>query len=175
VITIQYFSNVNTLHLSIILSSSLLFPTLFGSSVFASCIQDNDWPEKPCLDTPPYSESELKQIWDQYFQMKGKDWMEMKKAEMDAAIKDGTLKQWVEYGGSESQNFANFNVYFYYYLNGQTPDINSYSGIIRDELKPIISYYYVSTGGYLFIGIAIVSIALATIFFKRRKSKNVKI
>lgn len=97
--------------------------------VYADCVKDNDWPEKPCLDTPPYPESFLKETWQKYHEYKGKEWMEMKKAEMDQTIIDGTLKEWLEYQ-SEPNNFANFNVYYYYFVNGQAPDVDGYSGAI---------------------------------------------
>lgn len=104
----------------------------------ADCVQDLDWPEKPCLDTPPYPESYLKAIWEEYYELKGSEWMEMKKVEMDKAIENGTLKEWAEHQ-SEPNNFANFNVYYYYFLNGQAPDINEYSSNIRwDTSLPML-------------------------------------
>ena len=93
---------------------------------YADCSRDNDWPEKPCLDAGPYSEEYLKATWEEYYEYKGQVWMEAKKAEMDQAIKDGTLNEWVE-TRSAPDNFANYNVYFYYFLNGQAPAINNSS------------------------------------------------
>ena len=99
-------------------------------SAFASCIQDEDWPEKPCLDTPPYTQEFLKQVWQKYYEFKGKDWMDMKKLEMDRAVTNGTLREWVE-----SSN-ANRNVWEYYYNNGQAPDAYGWSTLeIRYENK----------------------------------------
>lgn len=125
--------------------------------VEASCVEDVDWPAGPCLDTPPYDREDLRKIWDEYYKMKGSNWMEMKKAEMDQAIKDGTLKEWTEYQ-SEPNNFANFNVYFYYYLNGQAPDINDYDAIAKDSNLLVISYWYISPAGIAFMA-AIAGIA----------------
>lgn len=169
-------NDMKILALSIILSISLLAPLLFGVRVNASCIEDIDWAEKPCLDTPPYSDSELKQFWEPYYQMKGKDWMEMKKAEMETSIKDGTLKEWVEYGSS-SNNSANYNVWFYYHLYGQAPDLEPYYGgnVIKDDLKPIVSYYYTNPAGLALIGIVSGSIGIAGFFVGRKiLSKNRK-
>jgi hypothetical protein len=87
----------------------------------ASCVQDTDWPDRDCLDMPPYSEEYLKQYWQQYYEYKGKEWMEVKKAEMDEAITNGMLRAWVETQNSPD-NFANHNVWSYYYVNGQAPD-----------------------------------------------------
>ncbi len=98
---------------------------------YGDCVLDNDWPEKPCLDTPPYTKKEVKAAWQGYYEYKGQAWMETKKAEMDQAIKDGTLKEWVEYR-SAPDNFANYNVYFYYFLNDQAPEINGSGAFIRE-------------------------------------------
>jgi uncharacterized protein with von Willebrand factor type A (vWA) domain len=115
------------------LSASLVMifaPALIGSGnqpAYASCIQDEDWPNKPCLDTPPYSEEYRKQVWQQYYEYKGAEWMEAKKVEMDGAIENGTLRQWVETRSSPT-NFANHNVWYYYYLNGEAPDAYAETG-----------------------------------------------
>lgn len=92
-----------------------------GQPAYAACIQDEDWPDKPCLDTPPYSKEYLLQVWQQYYEYKGKEWMEAKKAEMDMAIQNGSLREWVETQSSPN-NFANYNVWYYYNLNGEAPD-----------------------------------------------------
>ena len=47
--------------------------------------------------------------------------MEMEKMEMDGAIQNGTLRQWVE-TQSEANNFTNYNVWYYYSLNDEAPD-----------------------------------------------------
>lgn len=138
--------------------------------VEASCVEDADWPTKPCLDTPPYDREYLRKTWDEYYEMKGSDWMEIKKAEMDQAIRDGTLKQWVEYQ-SGPNNFANFNVYFYYYLNGQAPDINDYDAITKDSNALVISYWYISLAGIAFIA-AITGIASIAGVLAVRKFRN---
>lgn len=46
--------------------------------------------------------------------------MEAKKAEMDEAINNDTFTEWIRYG-SDNNNNANRNVYFYYRLNNQAP------------------------------------------------------
>lgn len=96
-------------------------PTTLDKPAYASCVQDEDWPDNPCLDTPPYSREYLLQVWQQYYEYKGKDWMEAKKAEMDAAIMMGTLREWVETRSSPN-NFTNYNVWRYYNLIGDAPD-----------------------------------------------------
>lgn len=102
----------------------LIISIISGSKIsqaYGACVRDEDWPDNPCLDTPPYSDDYLKQVWQQYYEFKGKDWMEMKKAEMYQAIANGTLRDWIE-TRSTPNNFANSNVWNYYYLNGQAPN-----------------------------------------------------
>ena len=144
---------------------SILFP-----STYASCVGDYDWPQRPCYDTSPGPTiDQMKQEWQVYYQFKGKDWMEMKKVEMDSAIKDGTLKEWTEYGSS-SDNFANWNVWYYYHLNGQAPDLQPYytENATKDNFKLIISYYYVSSGGFIIIGIMASSIGITGFVIGRK-------
>jgi hypothetical protein len=79
---------------------------------------------------PPYSEEYLKQLYQQYYEYKGREWM--KKSEMDQAIVNGTLREWVE-TQSAPNNFANNNVWRYYYRNNQAPDV--YPG--SEAVEPI--------------------------------------
>lgn len=133
---------------------------------YADCIQDRDWPEKPCLDTPPYAEEYLKATWEEYYEYKGQAWMEMKKGEMDRAIKDGTLNEWVEYR-SAPDNFANYNVYFYYFLNDQAPDINDSSGGFREPG----AYRFGFPLGWVLATAGIAVAGTAAIIFVLKKAK----
>jgi hypothetical protein len=131
---------------------------------YADCIQDSDWPEKPCLDTPPYSKDYLKAAWEGYYEYKGQAWMETKKAEMDQAIKNGSLNEWVEYR-SAPDNFANYNVYFYYFLNDQAPDIND--GLLNNREPGVLGFplvWVLATAGIAVAG-------TAAIIFVLRKAK----
>ena len=117
------FAPVMIINIAFVTTLFLSLPSGAMQFAYGDCIQDEDWPDKPCLDTPPYSDDYMKQIWQQYFDFKGKDWMEMKKAEMYQTIANGTLTEWVETRSSPN-NFANYNVWYYYYLNGQAPNAN---------------------------------------------------
>src|SRR5574342_648644 len=89
----------------------------------AKCMLDKDWPDKPCIDTYPplpLSKSEWKDLWNAYYDFKGVQWMEQQKVELDKQIQSGSLKDWIE-AGSNTQNFTNYNVWFYYYVNGKAP------------------------------------------------------
>lgn len=148
---------------------------------FADCSLDNDWPEKPCLDMPPYPKSELVEIWDEYYSMKGQEWMDMKKSEMDYAIENGILKKWLAFGVPQYGNFQNHNVYFYYFLNDQAPAVDGYyfaeQLIQKEDRNPdverynsdlpdndisnvIITYYYVNTGGLIVLSFVIAGIGI---------------
>lgn len=126
----------------------------FQSAGADDCLGDSDWPEKPCPGYGAESETELKQIWDKYYEMKGKAWMEMKKAEMDQAIKSGSFTEWIQYApGNESvKDLANRNVYFYYRLNNQAPvmvlDSSSGEYAITDQ-DPSTFSYSPFTGDYV--------------------------
>ncbi|QLH10818.1 hypothetical protein [Nitrosarchaeum sp. AC2] len=159
--------------LLIIIGIFLLVFTFTLPSVFADCSLDSDWQEKPCLDMPPYDKSELVQIWDQYYLMKGQKWMEMKKAEMDFAIENQILEKWLSFDIPTSQNFQNHNVYFYYFLNDQVPIVDGYyseqllqnedrnSNLERyagdqpaDNLSTVIvTYYHISNGGLFVLSV----------------------
>lgn len=82
--------------ISVTLAFTITAATARFQGVNAECIRDKDWPEKPCFDSGAPSEAELKQTWNKYYEMKGKDWMEAKKAEMDQSIKNGTFTEWIE-------------------------------------------------------------------------------
>ena len=141
-------------------------------AVLASCAEDKDWPQKPCNDVINTGDPNQKPIlgdkkdWQAFYNMKGKDWMESKKQEMYFADQNKILKEWYEYGG-HSGHFANSDVWYYYSLYGQSPDIvKYYNGIIqKDWLQPIITYYYVSPIVFVIIGIA----AIVVGFFISKK------
>ena len=110
----------------------------------AKCMLDKDWPDKPCFDTSPplpLSKSEWKEFWDGYYDYKGKEWMEQKKSELDEQIKTGTLKDWIE-SGSSTQDYSNYNVWFYYYVNNKVPapegyELQDHNQVILAPLKQI--------------------------------------
>ena len=115
--------------LLVIVVLTIVFAITIGiNHAEARCMLDKDWPGKPCIDTSPplpLSKSEWKDLWTGYYIFKGADWMENKKSELDNQVKSGTLKEWIE-SGNEVQNFTNYNVWFYYYVNGQAPAPEGY-------------------------------------------------
>ena len=82
------------------------------NSAFSACLLDPDWPEKPCLDTPPYSIEEQKEAWAPYYDHKGSQWMKMKIIEMEQAMDAGNLESWKQASSS------NYNVWYYNSLFG---------------------------------------------------------
>lgn len=119
--TFLIFAAVMIIDIAFVTTLFLLLSAAATQFAYGACIRDEDWPDKPCLDLPPYSDGYMKQIWQQYYEYKGKDLMEMKKAEMYQTISNGTLREWVETSSSPN-NFANYNVWYYYYLNGEAPN-----------------------------------------------------
>lgn len=123
---IDFQQGVRTITCAEALAFSFVTMSLLGFAwdrAFAGCVQDTDWPGKPCFDTPPYSNEESREAWEKYYEYKGQEWMEMKKAEMDMAIEEGRLKEWTAYQ-SEPNNFANSNVYTYYLVNDQVTPVS---------------------------------------------------
>jgi len=99
----------------------LVFPA-FLLQGFASCVVNEDWEKAPCLDTIAngrYDKNEVN-MWKDYYQYKGTEWMEQKRSEMNQAIEGDILKEWVH------QSIQNANVYAYYYFSGRAPDIGEY-------------------------------------------------
>jgi len=88
------------------------------NDVFGWCVPGTDWSDKPCYGCPycyPGLEQE-KLDWAPYYDFKGKEFMELKKQEMNLAIQNDTLSDWIELT-SETQ--AHHNVYKYYFLQGE--------------------------------------------------------
>jgi hypothetical protein len=93
--------------------------------------------------------------------------METKKAEMVQAIKNGSLNEWVEYR-SAPDNFANNNVYFYYFLNDQAPDINDYSYSLLNNREPRVHGFPL---GWVLATVGIAVAGTAAIVFVLKKAK----
>jgi hypothetical protein len=124
--------------------TSLSFPSADAHS--GTCaVPDEDWPDKPCNAYDIDSEDEIREMWDEYYAIKGNQWMEMKKAEMDQIIEDGLFTEWLR------RDPGNWNVYFYYHVNGQAPTMvrNSADGeFFVSEQDPSVFTYYNTTGVY---------------------------
>ena len=74
---------------------------------FASCIENEDWSDAPCMDSFPINRSEFQKDWAPYYDYKGPEFMESKYVEMQQVINDGTFDEW--------KNIReNYNVYYYY-------------------------------------------------------------
>lgn len=80
------------------------------SYAHASCVENTDWPQHPCLDTPPYSLEEQKQAIGRYYDYKGSEWMEEKKSEMIQSLENEAFREWVDI----VDDYSHWNVYDYY-------------------------------------------------------------
>lgn len=94
------------------------------------CMTDLDWPHALCpsdvASVPGPSTEDYKKNMQQYFEYKGAEWMMMKKTEMDNAIKNDILFEWINYDKEPDgmgRNYPNTNVWRYYHLHEDAPDI----------------------------------------------------
>ena len=144
------------------------------------CPENTDWPEAPnhCDRQTNYTRTELKDLYAGYYQYKGAEWMEMKKAEMDSVILSGSWNEWMrEYpalwmwlGHAQREIPSdNINVYLYYFLNGQAPDVGWGWYSVNDEFEPIITLYYISPGAIMIISSVITIGAANGVFLSFKK------
>jgi len=86
----------------------------------AQCLVNEDWSSAPCFDGVINGcyDSEDIQMWDNYYSYKGESIMELKRIELFNAIDENKLNEWI------SQSHENSNVWEYYYLKGESPDLN---------------------------------------------------
>ena len=149
--------------------SLIAFVPIHFQSVLAECLRDEDWPDKPCLDSGTHSKDEIIQLWAKYYDMKGKVWMDMKKAELDRAITSGTYGDWIN---DPVSGPANKNVYLYYRINDEAPNmvLDYYSGnYVIQGSEPLRGEWYASTTGITVI-IGVGALAAAASFFTYRKA-----
>jgi hypothetical protein len=97
--------------------------------VSAQCLVNEDWFDVPCLDeiiNGKYNQDDVDR-WAEYFQYKGTVFMEEKRSELEQAIQDDTLQNWID------QSDQNKNVYEYYFFSGRAPNTGEYPGMF-DEI-----------------------------------------
>lgn len=110
-------------------TSLLIIFTIIGlfipfSYSFASCIENEDWLDAPCLDSlgnGRYDQEEVNK-WSQYYSYKGTEFMEQKRSELEKAINENTLQEWAD------ESIQNRNVYEYYFFSGRAPNTGDYRG-----------------------------------------------
>ena len=107
-------------------------------SVFAQCIVNEDWPDAPCLDyiINGYYDQNQVDRWADYYPYKGTIFMQQKRSEMDQAIKDDNLKEWV------NESTQNRNVHAYYFFSGRAPNTGEYDGKFTEFMKKESSTIY---------------------------------
>lgn len=93
--------------------------------VSALCLIDSDWPDAPCYgrtsDNPEIDQ--IKKDWEGYYQYKGEKWMNEQKAILMDFVSHGNLLSYLDHK-SEFYTDSNYNVWKYYYLQGQVPQTN---------------------------------------------------
>ena len=98
-----------------------IFPLVIQHG-FAMCATNEDWPDAPCMDMIGNGHYPQEQVdrWSDYYDYKGEQFMETKKAEMNQAIQDDILQEWVD------ESIQNHNVWTYYHFSGYAPGIPYY-------------------------------------------------
>lgn len=99
----------------------IIFPLIIPQG-FAMCVINEDWSDAPCMDmiiNGHYPQEQVDQ-WSEYYDHKGEQFMETKKAEMTQAIQDDILQEWVD------KSIQNHNVWTYYHFSGNAPGIENY-------------------------------------------------
>ncbi|MCV0411229.1 hypothetical protein [Nitrosopumilus sp.] len=137
----------------------VVFP-YFISNSFASCIENEDWSDAPCMDSFPINRAEFQNDWAPYYDYKGFEFMESKYVEMKQAISDGTFNDW-------KSNRENSNVYYYYLSVGKVQ--NQYDHFVfDDEIGKYATFpsYFVITIASIF---AIVGFAIGFVIWRKRK------
>ena len=164
---------------------SILFLIIFLSLIpfgFSQCIKNEDWEKAPCLDVignGRYNQEDVNR-WAEYYSYKGSEIMEAKYLELNNAVKEDRLDNWI------SESHENLNVYQYYFFSGRAPNTGEYHGYFNtikvyepDEFgnkrnflnfQPIFSF-----GGIIIIeeliitGIIIAGIVSGFIIWRKRK------
>lgn len=93
----------------------IIGPAMSNQHVDARCPPNPDWPLAPCYDEQRSSipTDQDRSVWGKYYDYKGSEFMESKKADMLEALRSGQLCEW-ESGGLP---FQNHNVMTYYFVN----------------------------------------------------------
>lgn len=142
----------------------------FSSSSFAMCAVNDDWPEAPCFDVLPVNRDEYRQAWAPYYDYKGSEWMEQKKAEMLNARDGGTLSEWIS--GS-----AHHNVFSYYLSRGEIAAPPPYDRPFFEDDFMYHLQFFAPGQGWLFFAVLGISAGLLVsivIFLVRRKQNDAK-
>lgn len=109
---------MNNLLLPLVVGVMIVFVIFLNNPAFASCIVNTDWPDAPCMDLIVGGRYPQDQVdkWTEYYDYKGAQFMEAKKTELDKAVKEDRLMEWID------ESIQNSNVWQYYYFSGQAPN-----------------------------------------------------
>lgn len=128
---------------------------------FASCIENEDWSDAPCMDSFPINRAEFQKDWAPYYDYKGSEFMESKYVEMKQAIDDGVFTEW-------KNNRENSNVYYYYLSVGKVPNQQD-RFVFDDEIgKYSFPPYFVIAVASIFV---IIIVTIVITFVSKRKRK----
>ncbi|HEX9845912.1 MAG TPA: hypothetical protein VGA92_05545 [Candidatus Nitrosotenuis sp.] len=139
---------------------------VFSNFAFAMCAVNEDWPDAPCFDVMPVNREEYRAAWAPYYDYKGSEWMEQKKAEMLDARDNKRPSEWIN--GS-----SHYNVYSYYLSRGEIAPVSPYDyPFFEDDFRYYLQFFAPGQGWLFFVmvGVSAGLIAGAAAFvFRRRK------
>jgi len=160
----------------------IVLPLIFPQG-FSQCIYNDDWSDAPCFDMGPVSHSEFNKAWALYYDYKGKDWMEAKRIEMNQALEQGVLEEWVK-------KLENHNVYQYYlsrneihslpydrlYVKIDPNFVSSEQLLYEPQYRIYLQSVFESNSIFVFVpmmlGIVGVSLLIAHLILKKKKKPS---
>ena len=94
-------------------------------NAYALCLIDSDWPDAPCYGRPSDNPGmdQIKKDWEGYYHYKGEKWMKEQKEILMSFANQGKLSSYLDHK-SEFYTDSNYNVWKYYYLQGEVPQAN---------------------------------------------------
>ena len=159
--------------LIILFAISILFPV---SDIFAPPHVNPDWPSYPyCPGGCSYDH--LKEEWAKYYDIKGAEWMEIKKQEMFLAIENDTLDEWLD-----EPTMAHSNVRTHYFFQGEVPNYDNkfIDRVVQEkffsDMEHNLKNNQFPLGGHMtinftFLLVMIVGVVFGIVFVIRRKRK----
>lgn len=157
----------------------LIFLVLFSAftidASFAMCAVNEDWPDAPCMDMIENGHYPQHQVdrWSDYYNYKGEMFMEVKKQELNQAIQNDNLKEWID------ESIQNYNVWTYYYFSGEAPNSYPYHAaafelINRDKMPlqnvaSVHNPFWHNPETWLAVGIIGSAVAIPIVVFWRKR------
>jgi hypothetical protein len=124
-------------HFTIFLIASISL-IIMHSNASGWCIENKDWPDAPCYtsfqdsmssfqDSMSSFHDKIQKDWEPYYDFKGESIMKSKLLELEVAIRNNMLQDWLEKSSNPQEHE---NIHYYYFLQGEVPNSD---GLFFDE------------------------------------------